>query len=148
MPESSQVLTALFSTSLATACVAPSFAPDPLIAEQALQVSSEAKLMFAKLKATGEPDCDYPHNQASYDHLNQLAEALRDDLAANKASDALLRAGDALSRSIADARASHQLASADASDSNGLCLASVAIELNAEAIMRASQAIAATQTPN
>jgi hypothetical protein len=148
MHKSSRVLTLLFTISLTAACLAAPFAPDPQIAALARQVHSESQLVFARLKTAGQPDCGYAHNQQAYGHLSQLSESLRRTLADKQASAAMLRAADALIKAIVHAAASHQLASADPSDSNGLCMAPVAIDLNARAIARAASAIAATQTPN
>jgi hypothetical protein len=140
-----RVLLALFSLILAAACVAAIRAPDPQIAALAQQIHGEAALLFAKLNATDNSECDYANNQDAYDRLDALSGHLRSELATRKASGGLSRAVDALSRTIEHARTSHQLASNDIHDIYGACLAPVAIDLNAQAIRRAISAIAATQ---
>jgi hypothetical protein len=52
----------------------------------------------------------------------------------------------ALAQTLTDARESHMLATANANDKDGVCMATGAIELNFGAIDRASSAIAASQS--
>ncbi len=106
---------------------------------------SSSGAYFAALSTRAAPECSYEHNMNLYILLGEHAASLQARLAATGSSSALLRAAEALSRAIEGARQSHQLASADSADINGLCMAADAISLNAGAIARASSAIAATQ---
>lgn len=106
----------------------------------------EAGTFFAGLAAKSAPDCAYQANSGEYDHLAALAGQLTSHLTANHAGLALIKASDALQRTIEGVRASHQAASAKRDDANGVCMASGAIMLNADAVARAAAAIGSTQT--
>jgi hypothetical protein len=108
-------------------------------------ISTEADTFFTGLATKQFPDCAFHANTGAYDHLAALAEALKQRLFTNHASPALVQASDALLRTIGDARASHIAASAKTDDAGGACMVPGAIALNAEAVARASAAIAATQ---
>ena len=108
-------------------------------------VSTDAGAFFTRLAAKQGSDCALSANAAAYDHLAELAGALKLHIAASKSSPALVMASDALLRTLADARAAHAAASARTDDANGVCMAPGAIALNAEAVARASAAIASTQ---
>lgn len=119
---------------------------DPQVVTLATRISTEASVFFTGLATRQTPDCAFQANFGTYDHLAVLADALKQHLSANGASPALIQASDALLRTIGDARASHAAASARTDDPAGTCMVPGAIDLNAEAIARASQAIASTQT--
>ena len=108
-------------------------------------VSADAGAFFTRLAAKQGSDCSLSANSDAYDHLTELAGALKLHIAASQSSPALVLASDALLRTIADARAAHAAASARTDDVHGACMAAGAIALNADAIARASAAIAATQ---
>lgn len=108
-------------------------------------VRADSARHYAGLVAAAAPECSYEHNMNDYAQLHDKAGLLKIRLAHLDAGPVLLRAADALSRSIEGARLSHQLASARTNDVNGACMAQGAIALNAEAIARASRAIAGTQ---
>ena len=118
---------------------------DPQITSLSDTIRIEAGTFFAGLAAKAAPDCAYQANSSAYDNLAALAGQLNSHLSGNQASNALIKASDALQRTIVDSRASHQAASAKTDDANGICMAPGAIALNAEAVARASAAIAATQ---
>lgn len=120
--------------------------PDPRVAELAGSIEQRSAAFFATLAGKQAPACDFAHNAPVYAELASLAGQLRDHAAAISASPAMRRAADALARTIATARSSHERASAEASDPAGVCMAGGAIALNADAVARASRAIAATQT--
>jgi hypothetical protein len=124
------------------ACATLAPPPDPQSAALADALRNEAALFHAVLAAAPAPQCQYEHNMNEYVRLDEAAFRLKLRLAATGASPALLRAADALARTIEDARASHELASARIDDPSAECMAPGAIALNADAIARASQAIA------
>ena len=118
---------------------------DPQIVLLADAIHSEAGIFFAGLAARQAPDCAFQANAGAYDHLGMLAGQLKNHISGNHGSPALVQASEALARTIGDARASHEAASATAGDINGICMAPGAIALNADAIARASVAIGDTQ---
>lgn len=115
--------------------------PDPRVAELAHAVETRSAALFAALPAKPAPDCDFDHNAPAYAELAGLA----DQLQAATASPPLHRAAEALVRAVAEARLSHQAASAAIADPAGPCMTEDAIALNADALARASRAIAMTQ---
>lgn len=119
---------------------------DSQVVSLAEKVGTDAGTFFSELAAKSDKDCDLAANTDAYNHLAELAAALKLHIAAHHGGPALVRASDALLRTLADARAAHAAASAKSDDTNGACMAPGAIALNAEAIARASAAIAATQT--
>ncbi len=118
---------------------------DPQTAALSGAIGSEAGRYYAGLAAAASPECQYEHNVNTYIRLGDISSQLTARLAYRHAGAALIRAGNALSRTIDNARLSHQLASARTDDVNGPCMAPGAIALNADAIARASRAIASTQ---
>ena len=140
-----RLITALFGLVSLTCCALLPLPADLQLASLAGNVGSDASTFFTELAAKSGKDCDFSENAAAYDHLAELAGALKLHIATSKASPALVVAGDALLRTLADARAAHAAASAKVEDPNGACMAPGAIALNAAAIARASAAIAATQ---
>ena len=135
-------LAAAFSLS---GCITVPAVSDPQAAALAGAIGSEAGRYYAGLAATAAPECQYEHNMNIYARLGEISSQLTARLADRHANAALIRAGNALSRTINNARLSHQLASARTGDTNGACMAPGAIALNADAIARASRAIAGTQ---
>ena len=140
-----QIITALFGLVSLTCCALLPRPADSQVVSLAESVGTEAAAFFSGLAAKQAPDCAFPANAAAYDHLAELASALKAHIAASHASPALALASQAMLRTLADARAAHIAASAKTDDINGVCMAPGAIALNAEAIARASKAIAATQ---
>ena len=126
-------------------CITAPPVSDPRAAALAGAIGSEAARYYAGLAAAAGPDCQYEHNMNTYARLGDISSQLTVRLADRHANAALIRAGNALSRTIDNARLSHQLASARTDDANGACMAPGAIALNADAITRASAAIASTQ---
>ncbi len=135
-------LAAAFSLS---GCITVPAVSDPQAAALAGAIGSEAGRYYAGLAATAAPECQYEHNVNTYARLGEISSQLTARLVDRHANAALIRAGNALSRTINNARLSHQLASARTGDTNGACMAPGAIALNADAIARASRAIAGTQ---
>lgn len=127
-------------------CITAPILSDDEAAMLAATARTESGRFYAALAAASEPECSYEHNMNEYASLHATARRLSARLAQIHASAALLRAAGALVRTIEDSRISHQLASARTDDVNGACMAPGAIALNADAIARASQAIADTQT--
>jgi hypothetical protein len=130
---------------LALAACATLPPPDREVARMADAIHADAGALYAGLATRQAPDCAYAGHAASYAGLTAQAARLTDHLAARRASAMLQRAASALARAIAAARASHELASARSDDPFGLCLAPAAIALNADALARASMAIANSQ---
>lgn len=120
-------------------------APDRELSRIAEAIGVESASHYAALSAKPTPECAYAANQAAYANLTAQAAQLTTHLSITKASPMLTRAGAALAKAVADARASHELASARSDDAFGLCMAPGAITLNADALTRASAAIASTQ---
>ena len=145
--KSHRVLTALslIATFSLGGCITASPVQDPQTAVLAEAISSESGRYFALLTARAAPGCDYEHNMNEYARLGEISAQLTARLADRNAGAALMRAGHALSRTIELARISHQRASARTGDTNGACMAPGAITLNADAVARASRAIASTQ---
>ncbi|MEO6716624.1 MAG: hypothetical protein ABIM50_05180 [Novosphingobium sp.] len=137
---------ALFGPLLLTACVMLPHPADPQIVSLAKAVEAEAGTFFGELAGKRGPDCSFEANADGYDRLAQRAAALKLEISLGHGSPALVLASDALLRTLVDARASHAEASARIDDVHGACMAPGAIALNAEAVARASAAIAATQT--
>ena len=137
---------ALFGLVSLTCCALLPHPADLQMVSLAENVSAEAGAFFADLAAKNDKDCAFSENSQAYNHLAELAGALKLHIAVNHGSPALVLASDALLRTLADARASHAAASAKTDDAHGACMAPGAIALNAAAIARASAAIAATQT--
>lgn len=119
---------------------------DPQTATLATSIHDEAESFYTALAAKSAPDCDLDHNAAGYDRLDTMAAQLQARITEAKGSAALDRAAKALSQAIIGARESHMLASANAADPAGVCLAAGAIEINRSAVARASAAIASSQT--
>ena len=140
---SRSALTLAAAISLGGCITAPD--SDPQTAALAGAIGSEASRYYAGLAAAASPKCQYEHNVNTYARLGDISSQLTAALARRQASAALIRAGSALSRTIDNARLSHQLASARTNDTYGACMAPGAIALNADAIARASRAIASTQ---
>ena len=140
-----RLIMALFGLVSLTCCALLPRLTDPQVASLADKVNSDAGAFFADLAAKSDKDCGFAENAAAYDHLTELAAALKAHISVSKGSPALLLASDALLRTLADARAAHAAASAKVDDLYGACMAPGAIALNAEAVARASKAIAATQ---
>ncbi len=128
------------------ACMSAGPITDPEVAALAARLNSDAASYYAALAISRAPQCSYEQNKNSYDTLSASAGALQSRLAAVPTNPALTRAGSALTRLIDEARLSHHSASAKTDDTHGVCMAPGAIALNAQAIARASLAIAATQT--
>ena len=118
---------------------------DPQLVSLVESIHTEADTFYAGLGGKVAPDCAFAANSVAYDHLALLAGQLGSHLSATHASPALFKAEAALLRTIADARASHAAASARTDDADGICMASGAIFLNADAIDRATSALTATQ---
>ena len=137
-------LALLASIALSGCALLPRIA-DPQVVSLATKINTEASVFFTGLAAKPSPDCAFRANADTYDQLAVLADALKQHLAATAASPAMVQASAALSRTIADARTSHALASARTNDPGGVCMVPGTIALNAEAVARASAAIAATQ---
>ena len=116
---------------------------DPIFTALVESIRTDSATFFAGLSDKQAPDCALAANTGAYDHLAMLAKNLKTRIYDDKSSPALVAASDAMLRTIDDARASHAAASANTGDSNGPCLAPGAIALNADAIARASAAIAA-----
>lgn len=138
------ILTLGLAASLA-ACATLMKGGDPQVAARADAIGAEAQAYFTALADKTSPECDLAHNAAAYDRLDLMALQLQADIATAKGSLALDRAAKALARTLADARESHALASANSSDPSGTCLAPGALALNRDAIARASTAIAVSQ---
>lgn len=139
-------LSALCLAAALAACSTITRGGDAQVASLAQDIGEEADTFYARLLTATAPDCDLAHNAATYDHLAAMAARLQERSAEVKGGPALDRAIGALSRTLADARESHRLASANAGDRYGVCMATGAIELNRGAVSRASAAIAASQT--
>ncbi len=105
------------------------------------EIRRDASEFYASLTATVAPQCSYEQNGNTYDLLGEKASRLRARLGEVGASSTLLQAADAISRTIADARTSHRLASETSADIYGVCMAPGAIALDASALARASDAI-------
>ena len=124
-------------------CLAAGLVPDPQSVSLAASLRAEAQNFYSALATEAEPQCRFEQNMNEYNRLDASAAALRQRVAASGGSAARMRAADALARAIAEARASHALASARSGDQHGPCMAPGAIALNADAIARASAAFAA-----
>lgn len=127
------------------ACLTAASPADPKIAEAARTFQDKAARFYAALAIEAAPLCAYEQNKTSYDALRVSAAEVEAHIDA-RAAPMLARAGKALVRSVDQARASHQAASAQTGDPNGPCMAQGAIALNAGALDRAAAAIAASQT--
>ena len=127
------------------ACQTLTAPPDPQVAQIARSLMVHSDRFFTALAAKPAPDCDYDHNAPAYLELAGLAGQLGEHVSTRPASAPLRRAADALARTIDAARVSHEMASASAVDPAGTCMAGEAIALNADAVARASLAIAASQ---
>lgn len=146
MPLDRKFPPALLTLSLGLAAC-QSLAPmpaDPRVTELARSVEERAATFYAALAAAPAPDCAFEANAPAYAELAGLAGQLQDRLANGGPGQPLRLAADALARTVADARLSHEKASEVVTDPSGPCMAPGAIALNAGAIARASQAIAAT----
>lgn len=139
-------ITALCLAAGLAACSTISRGGDAQVAALARDIGSEADTFYARLLTETAPECDLAHNAAAYDKLDAMAARLQARADALKGGPALDRAIRALSRTLAEARESHRLASANAHDRYGVCMATGAIELNRGAVSRASAAIAASQS--
>jgi hypothetical protein len=135
----------LLAPMLLSGCITSRALPDPVVIALAQNIHDRSMTHHTMLGAARSPECDYESNKSFYSGLEERAAELRDHLAERRASEPLIRAAEALVRTIVDAAQSHQLASAVVDDVNDSCLAPVAIALNADAIARASAALAATQ---
>ena len=126
MPFSRHCIRAALSLSAAqllAGCITAPPVQDPQAAALAEAINGETGRYFAGLAATAEPECDYEHNMNIYSHFSGIASQLEVRLAGRQAGAALIRAGNALSRTIEHARVSHELASARTDDTNGACMA-------------------------
>jgi hypothetical protein len=135
----------LIAALLLGGCITGPVVRDSEAAAMALSIRSEAIGYYAGLSAESSTECGYEQNMNTYRRLQETAGRLSARLEQLDAGPALLRAADALARTLEGSRLSHQLASAKADDAYGVCMAPGAITLNADAIARASQAIADTQ---
>jgi hypothetical protein len=145
MPISMPISTLTFAAPLLLAACATSSLPNPQIALIAQQIRAQSADYFTNLAAQRPPECDWEHNANMYAEIGANAAHLRAQLSASHASKPMIRSVDALAQAIDVAARSHQLASAITNDPHGPCLAPMAIALNADAIARASAAIAAAQ---
>lgn len=129
------------------ACLTATPPADPLVAEAASLLRDQSAQLYGLLAIESAPECSYEQNKNYYDELRTSAQALEARIAASRSGPALAQAGEALSRLVADASASHQAASAVTDDLHGPCMAPGAIALNAQAFDRATSAILATLPP-
>ncbi len=141
-----RIIPALCLSATLAACTTLAIDVDPQAAMLARSVHDEANLFYVSLATSPPPLCDLAHNADGYDRLQQIAGQLQARIAEAHGSPALDRAAKALTSALADARESHRLASANAEDPAGPCLAPAALALNRDAIARASAAIAASQS--
>jgi hypothetical protein len=126
-------------------CITAPVVRDSEAAALASSIHDEARGFYIGLASSTAPQCGYEQNMNEYARLQQSTGQLSARLHQLHAGAALLRAADALARTIEGSRLSHQLASAGTDDVNGICMSPGAIALNPDAIARASQAIADTQ---
>ncbi len=141
-----RTLSALCLAASLAGCATITRGTDPQAPALAGAIRDEADGFYAALADKTAPECDLDHNAPAYDRLAARTAGLHAHVAATHGSAALERATRALAKTLANARESHALASADATDPAGTCLAAGAIMLNRDAITRASAAIAASQT--
>jgi len=120
-------------------CLTAAAVPDPETARLARAVGSDAQQLRDSLAGVAAPDCDIDHAAPLYDNLDRDADALV--YRAATLSLPLRRASTALQGTVRAARESHRLATLDAGDRHGPCLAPEALDLNVAAIIRASTAI-------
>lgn len=106
-------------------------------------IRRDSSEFYAGLAGTPPPHCGYEQNRNTYGLLSRQSTVLEERLAKIGASAALVRAAAALSRTLAEARTSHRLASETSNDMHGVCMAPGAIALNAAAIARATETIGA-----
>ena len=144
MPKLRCRLPILMPLALAACAMLPKPA-DPQIVSLADAIHHQASIFYAGLAGKLAPECAFAANSAGYDRLVTRATELKNHISGNRASPALVRASEALERTIVDARASHEAASARSDDTFGLCLAPGALALNADAIARAGAALSSTQ---
>lgn len=102
-------------------------------------VAARASTLYASLPNKAAPECGFAANAQTYSEMRADAAALGGRVSANDTT--MRRAADGLTRAIAGAERSHQLASGTTDDRHGLCLTPGAITLNADAIARATAAI-------
>ncbi|MGE3691341.1 MAG: hypothetical protein AB7F98_08180 [Novosphingobium sp.] len=140
-------LTVLCLAAPLAACATLLARQDSQAAMLANAIHTEAATFFGVLGGKAAPDCGYGQNSQAYDRLDALSGELQARVGTTHASPMLVEASRALTQAIAHVRESHRLASADLADPAGPCLPPDAIMLNADAIARASAAIATSQTP-
>lgn len=119
---------------------------DPEIARLDGDIATRAQALYAALPAKTAPDCAYDANMAAYAAMTADVDAMKQHAATRSDDGAMQRASTALAETIAKAEESHKLASAKTDDRFGACMAPGAITLNADAIARATKAIADLQT--
>lgn len=123
--------------------------PQPTVDREAVRLNADladhARNFYATLPAKTAPDCSFENNRASYAAMRESASAIQARAAAAPRDDAMRRDAAALSKLVDAAERSHQRASANIADRFGACMAPAAIELNADAVARATAKVDALQ---
>ncbi|MEG8040259.1 hypothetical protein QP166_13225 [Sphingomonas sp. LR60] len=121
---------------------APAFASDPQMVGLNAALAAQAQSFYDALPAKTAPECGYAANEPGYAAMQQQATAIATRAAVDPRDASLRRAADALRRTIDGAAESHRRASAQTDGRFGLCMAPAAIALDADAVARATTAVA------
>lgn len=140
----SNLIAALAAVAALAACVHVPQA-DPAVQVALQDIAASAGGFFAGLHGKTAPDCGFDANAGSYASLNAKAAALAQRVAAGPPDPPLQQAVAALGQTIAGSEQAHRLASSNAADANGICLAPAVIDLNADAVARAAAAVIALE---
>lgn len=116
---------------------------DPEVARLSAAVGERAAAFYAGLPARTAPDCGFAAGEPTYAAMRADAAALAGRVPGGDG--AMRRAAAGLTRAVAAAERSHRLASETTDDPSGPCLAPGAITLNADAVARATKAVADLQ---
>lgn len=108
-------------------------------------IGGRASTLYAGLPAKTAPDCAFAANEAAYGSMRADAGALEQRVAAGPEDRVMTNAAKSLTRAVTAAENSHRRASANTGDRFGACMAPRAIDINAGAIARATDAIANLQ---